>query len=90
MRIRMPRLSIVLVLQAFFLAPASDAMDMPHYDLISLVYMSTDIVIADLSEEAEHKFTATVTETLYGSLSPMTVWTRSLLFSFISSLWNIT
>jgi hypothetical protein len=70
MRIRMPRLSIVLVLQAFFLTPASDAMDMPHYDLNSLVYMSTDIVIADLSEGAEHKFTATVTETLYGSLQP--------------------
>jgi hypothetical protein len=70
MRIRKPRLSLVLVLQVFFLAPASDAMDMPHYDLNALVYMSTDIVVADLSEDAERKFTATVAETLYGSLQP--------------------
>ncbi len=70
MRIRKPRLSLVLVLQVFFLAPASNAMDMPHYDLNSLVYMSTNIVIAGLSEDAEHKFTATVIEALYGSLQP--------------------
>jgi hypothetical protein len=46
------------------------AMDLPHYDLDSLVYLSTDIVLADLSKDAKGNFTATVTEGLYGSLQP--------------------
>lgn len=46
------------------------AMDLPHYDLDSLVYLSTDIVLADLSKDAHGNFTAAVTETLYGSLRP--------------------
>lgn len=58
------------MLQVFLCASASDAMDMPHYDINSLVYMSTDIVIANLSEDGPHKFTASVTETLRGSLRP--------------------
>jgi hypothetical protein len=45
-------------------------MDMRTYDVTSLVYLSTDIVIADLSEDRQHQFTATVTETLYGALHP--------------------
>jgi hypothetical protein len=68
MLIRKSRVGLVLVLQVLFFARVSDAMNMPHYDLNSLVYMSTDIVIASLSEDADHKFTATVTETLHGSL----------------------
>jgi len=45
-------------------------MDLPHYDLDSLVYLSSDIVIADLSKDANGNFTATVTEALYGALQP--------------------
>jgi hypothetical protein len=45
-------------------------MDLPHYGLDSLVYLSTDIVIADLSKDAHGNFTAIVTEVLYGSLRP--------------------
>ena len=45
-------------------------MDMPHYDVHSLVYMSTDIVVASLAEDAQQRFTAAVTETLYGALRP--------------------
>jgi hypothetical protein len=59
----------LLVLAVFFL-PALRAMNMRTYDLTSLVYLSTDIVIADLSEDSQHQFTATVTETLYGALHP--------------------
>ncbi|HEX3472364.1 MAG TPA: hypothetical protein VHT28_14365 [Silvibacterium sp.] len=45
-------------------------MNLTHYDLDSLVYLSTDIVIARMSEDAEHSLSATVTETLYGALNP--------------------
>jgi len=45
-------------------------MDLPHYDLESLVYLSTDIVVADLSKDSHGNFTATVTEALLGSLQP--------------------
>lgn len=61
--------SWLLVLTVCFL-PSLRAMDMRTYDLTSLVYLSTDIVIANLSEDPQHQFTATVTETLYGSLHP--------------------
>ena len=70
MRTLKPCLSLVLALQVILLLPTAHAMNMPSYDLDSLVYMSTDIVIANLSEDLQHKFTATVTETLYGSLNP--------------------
>ena len=43
-------------------------MDLPHYDLDSLVYMSTDIVIATLSARSQEQFSATVADVLYGSL----------------------
>lgn len=46
------------------------AMDLLHYDLDSLVYLSTDIVLADISKDTSGKFTASVTEALYGSLQP--------------------
>ncbi len=44
------------------------AMDLPHHDLDSLVFLSTDIVLADISKDAKGTFTATVREPLYGSL----------------------
>jgi hypothetical protein len=43
-------------------------MDLPHYDLDSLVYLSTDIVVAAIAKDPHGNFTATVTETLHGSL----------------------
>jgi hypothetical protein len=61
-------LIVVVVLQILLAPLASRAMDMPSYDEVSLVYMSTDIVIADLSEDSKQQFTATIVETLYGSL----------------------
>ncbi len=63
-------LCIVLALQFLIVAPTSTAMTMLHYDLASLVFLSTDIVIADISESADHKFTATVVESLYGAVKP--------------------
>jgi hypothetical protein len=63
-------LSFVLVMQMFFLQPPAFGMDLPHYDVDSLVYVSTDVVIAHLSVNPSHEFTATVTETIYGSLHP--------------------
>jgi len=61
---------LALSLQLLLLAPQSTAMTMLHYDLASLVFLSTDIVIADISESADHKFTATVVESLYGAVKP--------------------
>jgi hypothetical protein len=46
------------------------AMNMRSYDLTSLVFFSTDIVIANLSEDSQHNLIATVSETLYGSIQP--------------------
>ena len=43
-------------------------MDLPHYDLDSLAYMSTDIVTATMSAGSQQEFTATVADVLYGSL----------------------
>jgi hypothetical protein len=59
-----------LRLAGLLLTASSNAMDMPHYDVHSLVYMSTDIVVASLAEDGQHQFTAAVTETLYGELRP--------------------
>lgn len=69
---RTGRLSLRFVLSlVIFLLPATTlAMNLLHYDLDSLVYLSTDIVVADVSKDAQGKFTATVTETLYGALQP--------------------
>ncbi len=60
---------LMIALQLFFSLPAQ-AMDMKSYDLTSLVYLSTDIVIATLSVDKDHKFKANVTESLYGSVHP--------------------
>ena len=61
---------VLLVVQWALLSGRAHAMNMPSYDTVSLVYMSTDIVIANVSENPPHSFTATVTEVLYGSLHP--------------------
>lgn len=58
------------MLQAFLLTGVCRAMDLTHYDLDSLVYLSTDIVVAIVSQSPEHGFSAVVTETIYGSLRP--------------------
>jgi hypothetical protein len=65
-----PWCRVVLIFVILFLPFAALAMDLPHYDLDSLAYMSTDIVIVQISVESQQKFTATVTETLLGSLHP--------------------
>ncbi|HEV2297402.1 MAG TPA: hypothetical protein VGR72_02665 [Candidatus Acidoferrales bacterium] len=70
MHIRAYSQRCVLALLILFLPARGLAMDLPHYDLDSLVYMSTDIVLADISKDAHGNFTATVTEALYGSLRP--------------------
>src|SRR5579862_6311188 len=59
---------LVPVLYVLLSAFAARAMDMPHYDLDSLVYLSTDIVLATLSVDSQRRFTATVTEPLHGAL----------------------
>src|SRR5215469_2328514 len=63
----LPR-SLALVLQISMFLPRVHAIIKPHYDVDSLVYMSTDIVVAKVSEDAQQGFAATVIETLYGSL----------------------
>lgn len=45
-------------------------MNLPHYDLDSLVYVSTDIVLADISKDSQGNFMATVKEALFGTLQP--------------------
>ncbi|HEY1204060.1 MAG: hypothetical protein ABSH46_20980 [Bryobacteraceae bacterium] len=60
---------ILLPVLAVLLLPfVAEAMDQPHYDLDSLAYMSTDIVIATLSVDTKQRITVTVTDTVYGSL----------------------
>src|SRR5580698_6434340 len=70
MRGRNPRLAFVPVLGLLVSPALLRGLNQPHLDLDSLTYLSTDIVLATLSVEAPQRFTATVTETLYGSLPP--------------------
>src|SRR5579863_6675444 len=58
----------VFIISLFFLTLPARAMNLYHYDLDSLAYMSTDIVIVNLSIDSHDNFICTVTETLYGSL----------------------
>lgn len=67
MRRRSSQIGFLLVHVLGF-AVITHAMIQPHYDVDSLVYMSTDIVIATISVDQQHNVSATVTETLYGSL----------------------
>jgi hypothetical protein len=68
MRIRVYSQRFALAFLILFLPSRGLAMDLPHYELDSLVYLSTDIVVADLAKDTHGNFTATVTEVLYGSL----------------------
>jgi hypothetical protein len=61
---------LALVLQISTFPLTTHAIIKPHYDVDSLVYMSTDIVLVRLSEDAQKAFAATVIETLFGSLRP--------------------
>jgi hypothetical protein len=70
MRIQLYSRRYALTLLILLLPAGAVAMDLPHYDLDSLVYVSTDIILADLSKDANGNYTATVTETLYGALRP--------------------
>jgi hypothetical protein len=69
-RIRVYSQRCALAVLLLLLPAGAVAMDLPHYDLESLVYLSTDIVVADLSKDSHGNFTATVTEALLGSLQP--------------------
>jgi len=65
------RLAVALTISRFCLEVVPVyAMNMPSYDDVSLTYLSTDIVLADISENPKDTFTATVTEVLYGQLHP--------------------
>jgi len=70
MHIRACSQRCALALLILLLPARGLAMDLPYYDLDSLVYSSTDIVVADLAKDTHGNFTATVTEALYGSLHP--------------------
>jgi hypothetical protein len=70
MRIHLYSRRCALTLLLLLLPAGAVAMDLPHYDLDSLIYLSTDIVLADLSKDAHGNYTAAVTETLYGALRP--------------------
>lgn len=58
----------VFALAVVLLPESGVALDMPHYNLDSLTYMSTDIVVADISIRKERTFTATVIQSLYGNI----------------------
>lgn len=58
------------MLAALYLWPvAAHAMDLYHYDLDSLNYMSTDVVVGTVSVKREQKFTVTVNDTVYGAVA---------------------
>jgi hypothetical protein len=81
--------NLVLVLGPLLLPPAAQAMNLLHYDLDSLVYMSTDIVIATLSVDSKQRFTATVTDTLYGMVGAgETLDTLSDFLGFCERSWK--
>jgi len=60
----------MLILAAAALANRASAMNLRHYDLDSLVYFSTNIVIAQVSIDGKASISATVLETLSGPLKP--------------------
>lgn len=70
MRISLYSLRCALAVLILLLPVGAAAMDLIHYPLDSLVYLSTDIVIADVSKDTGGNFTATVAEALFGSLQP--------------------
>jgi len=62
--------AVVVAFLVISLVIPCHSMDLTHYDVESLAYLSTDIVVATLSENEQHQFTAIVMEALYGSLHP--------------------
>jgi hypothetical protein len=70
LRIHSRRVLPLLLLALLLWTPSSRAMDLVHYDLDSLGFMSTDIVVCKISADGQKNLAATVTETLYGSLHP--------------------
>lgn len=52
------------------LLPMASAMNLQHYDIDSLVFFSTDIVIARIASDGKADISATVIETLSGTLKP--------------------
>lgn len=61
---------VVLILALTVLANKALAMNLRHYDLDSLAYFSTDIVVAQVSMVGKDGISATVLETLSGALKP--------------------
>lgn len=59
-----------MILAAAALLNQASAMNLRHYDLDSLAYFSTDIVVARISIDGKASISATVLETLSGSLRP--------------------
>jgi hypothetical protein len=70
MRHRNPWLAFVPVIGLLVSPTLLRGLNQSHLDLDSLTYLSTDLVLATLSVDAPQRFTATVTESLYGSLRP--------------------
>jgi hypothetical protein len=65
----MPKLRFAIsLLMPLAACGAACAMDLPHYDLDSLIYMSTDAVTARIWVRPDRKFAVTITGALYGSL----------------------
>lgn len=61
---------VMLILAAAAFVNRASAMNLRHYDLDSLAYFSTNIVIAQVSIDGKASISAIVLETLSGSLKP--------------------
>ena len=61
---------VLVILAVPALLDRASAMDLPHFDLDSLAYFSTDIVVARISVDGKAGISAIVLETLSGSLNP--------------------
>jgi hypothetical protein len=61
---------VTVALVTLLLLRSLSAADLPHYGIDSLVYMSTDIVIATLSVDSQKHMVVSVTDVLYGGLKP--------------------
>src|SRR5262249_40303812 len=87
-RINMPRVwPAVAAFVTVFLPRLLTAMNLPHYDIDSLAYMSTDIVVTTLSVDSQKRMTASVTDVLFGGLKPGDVLDKlSLFLSFFQPM----
>ena len=64
------RFLIRMALLLAALLPMASAMNLQHYDIDSLAFFSTDIVIARIASDGKADISATVLETLSGDLKP--------------------